>query len=130
MWPRLILRELIPMLPRLVRLLPALEGFFFAERSAQAAAKAESTHQLIAEIEKQVLDAAAESRREVLELQAKIESSHQELQIVVSQVGELERKMNQLLHRMRLLTICGIGTAIALLATVIMTALVLARLAR
>jgi hypothetical protein len=130
MWPRLILRELIPMLPRLVRLLPALEGFFFAERSAQAAAKAENAHQLIAEIERQVLDTAAESRREVLELQAKIESSHQELQIVVSQVRELEQKMNQLLHRMRLLTICGIGVVIALLATVIMTALVLARLAR
>jgi CHASE1-domain containing sensor protein len=130
MWQRLILRELIPMLPRLLRLLPALEGFFFAERSAKAAARSETTQQLIADIERQVVTAAAESRRDALELQAKIEGSHQELQMVVSQVNELQQQMNQVLHRMRLLTICGIGAALALLATLIMIALVLARVSR
>lgn len=128
MWQRLILRELIPMLPRLLRLLPALEGFFFAGRSAQAAARSETTHQLIADFEQQLLNAAAESRREVLELQAKVESSHQELQMVVSQVKDLEQQINELLHRMRLLTIGCIGAAVALLATLIMTALVLSRI--
>lgn len=130
MWQRLILRELIPMLPRLLRLLPALEGFFFAERSAKAAARSETTQQLIADIEQQLSNAAAESRREVLELQSKIESSHQELQMVASQVKELEQQMNELLHRMRLLTICGIAAVIALLATGIMTALILSRMSR
>jgi len=130
MWQRLILRELIPMLPRLLRLLPALEGFFFAQRSAQASARSEVTQQLVAHIEQQVLNAAAESRREVLEVQAKIESSHQELQMVVSHVKDLEQQMNHLVHRMRLLTICGIGAAVALLATLIMTALVLSRISR
>src|SRR5690349_22031009 len=103
MWQRLILRELIPMLPRLLRLLPALEGFFSAGRSAQAAARSETTQQLIADFEQQVLNVAAESRGEVLELQAKVEISHQELQLVLSKVKDLEQQINLLLHRLRFL---------------------------
>ena len=130
MWPRLILRELIPLLPRLLRLLPALEGFFFAERSAQSAARAETTQQFIAQIEQRILGANAESRREIFDLQAKIDSSQQELEMTVSQLKELEQRINQLMHRIRLLTLCGIGAIVAVLASLLMTALVLAQVSR
>src|SRR5262245_42801671 len=113
MWPRLILRELIPLLPRLLRLLPALEGFFLADRTAQSAARAETTHQMIADLQEQLLENASERRRLLLELQAKIESSQQDLQITVTQLAALERQTRQLAHQVRLLAICSVGIALA-----------------
>ena len=127
MWPRLILRELIPMLPRLLRLLPALEGFFLADRAAQSAARAGTTHQMIADLQEQLREDASERRRLLLELQAKIESSQQDLQITVTQLAAMEQQTRQLAHQLRLLAICSVGIAVAVLASMIMVAVVLAR---
>ena len=128
MWPRLILRELIPMLPRLLRLLPALEGFFLVDRTAQSAARAEATHQMIADLQEQLREDASERRRLLLELQAKIESSQQDLQITVTQLAAMEQQTRQLAHQVRLLAICSVGIAVAALASMIMVAVVLARM--
>ena len=127
MWPRLILRELIPMLPRLLRLLPAVEGFFSAERSAQGAARAETTHQLIADLQDQIRADSTEQRHLILDLQAKIETSQQDLQMMVAQLTSLEQQVRQLMQQMRLLVICGIGVGVATLASLIMVAILLAR---
>jgi len=126
MWPRLILRELIPMLPRLLRLLPAVEGFFSAERSAQSPARAETTHQLIVELQEQIRAHTAERRHLMLDLQAKVEGSQQDLQRMLAQLAALEQQVRQLTQQMRLLVICGIGISMAALASVIMVAILLA----
>jgi hypothetical protein len=128
MWPRLILRELIPLLPRLLRLLPALEGFFLIDRSAQNAARAETTHQMIAELQDQLRDEAAERRHLLLNLQAKVESSQQDVQMTVTQLAALEQQVRQLTHQMRLLAVFSVGIAVAALASMIMAAIVLARI--
>ena len=98
--------------------------------SVQSAARAETTQQLIAQIEQRILGANAESRREIFDLQAKIDSSQQELEMAVGQLKELEQRINQLMHRIRLLTLCGIGAIVAVLASLLMTALVLAQVSR
>jgi hypothetical protein len=126
MWPRLILRELIPMLPRLLRLLPVVEGFFFAERSAQSADGAETTHQLIADLQEQIRVDVAERRHLILDLQARLEGSQQDLQMMLAQLTALEQQVRQLTQQMRLLVICGIGISVAALASVIMVAVRLA----
>jgi hypothetical protein len=120
MWPRLILRELIPMLPRLLRLLPVVEGFFSAERSANIC------HQLIADLQEQIRADVAERRHLILDLQAKLESSQQDLQMMLAQLTALEQQVRQLTQQMRLLVICGIGISVAALASVIMVAVLLA----
>jgi hypothetical protein len=127
MWPRLILRELIPLLPRLLRLLPALEGFFLADRTAQSAARAETTRQMIADLQEQLREDTSERRRLLLELQAKIESSQQDLQITVTQLAALEQQTRQLAHQVRLLAICTVGIAVAALASMIIVAVLFAR---
>ena len=127
MWPRLILRELIPLLPRLLRLLPALEGFFLADRSAQSAARAETTHQMIAEMQEQLRDDAAERRHLLLDLQAKVESSQQDLQMTITQLATLEQQVRELTHQVRLLAVFSIAIAVAALASTIMVAILLAR---
>jgi hypothetical protein len=128
MWPRLILRELIPLLPRLLRLLPALEGFFLIDRSAQSAVRAETTHQMIAELQDQLRDDAAERRHLLLNLQAKVESSQQDVQMTVTQLAALEQQVRQLAHQMRLLAVFSVGIAVAALASMIMVAILLARI--
>ena len=128
MWPRLILRELIPLLPRLLRLLPALEGFFLADRSAQSAARAETTRQMIMEMREQLREDAAERRHLLLDLQGKVEGAQQDVQMTITQLAELEQQVRQLAHQTRMLAVFSIAIAVAALASMIMVASVLARI--
>jgi len=128
MWPRLILRELIPLLPRLLRLLPALEGFFLADRSAQSAARAETTGQMIMEMREQLREDAAERRHLLLDLQGKVEGAQQDVQMTITQLAELEQQVRQLAHQTRMLAVFSIAIAVAALASMIMVAIVLARI--
>ena len=127
MWPRLILRELIPLLPRLLRLLPALEGFFLADRSAQSAARAETTGQMIMEMREQLREDAAERRHLLLDLQGKVEGAQQDVQMTITQLAELEQQVRQLAHQTRMLAVFSIAIAVAALASTIMVAILLAR---
>ena len=91
------------MLPRLLRLLPTIEGFFSAERSTRSAASTDTTQQLVMELQEQMVHAAAERRRELLELQGKFESSQQELRMLTGQLATMEQQLARLAHQLRLL---------------------------
>ena len=82
---------------------------------------------MIADLQEQLREDASERRRLLLELQAKIESSQQDLQITVTQLAAMEQQTRQLAHQIRLLAICSVGIAVAVLASMIMVAVVLAR---
>lgn len=118
------------MLPRLLRLLPAVEGFFSAERSTHSATTAVATQELVMEFREQMVHAAAEHRRELLELQGKFESSQQELRMVTGQLAAREKQLTWLAHQLRLVLICCGGITLAALASLIMIAVLLARSAR
>lgn len=128
MWPRLILRELIPHLPRLLRLLPMVEGFFSIDRASEAASSAGHTQHLVRELQAQITEVDAVRGRQLLELESRVEAIHQELRDLKDQSNLISGNLKRLSQQARTMMLLGwVSAALAGISLVIIV-VVLSRL--
>ncbi len=126
MWQRILIRELLPFLPRLLRLVPMLEKNFMGERFE--AQNPSAFADFILELQAQIAQIVAEGRRERLELQSRLESAQQELRMLRAQSELIEKHLNQLQHRTRLLFILNCILAGSSAVVVVLLAVLMARI--
>ena len=126
MWQRLLLRELVPLLPRLLRLVPMLESLFAGDRSRSPNPAGAGSH-LFTESYDQIARELAHHRLEILEVQSKLKANHQELQMLGEQMGALEERVNELAHKTRLILVCCALIGAGAFASLVMIAVLLSR---
>ncbi|HEX6466502.1 MAG TPA: hypothetical protein VFZ99_04290 [Terriglobales bacterium] len=127
MWPRLIIRELLPLLPRLLRLIPLLEKNFGGPVHSP---NVSPSPDFMPELQAQIAQVAAEGRRDRREMQSQLEDMQQQMGMLRGESELMEKKLNQLQDRTRLIFILSCVLAGLSGVLLVLVAVLMARISR